>query len=351
MEHAHSVKKQFVFGVMAMLISASVAVMIAEVLLHIVKPEMNYAYMPQALDVSHFRPSSVLPFELRRNNRSRFRMLEFDTTVITNSLGLRDDEVDFSRPRIICLGDSFTFGFGVENREAFCALLERLFGGRYDFLNAGVADGLSPDTYALWLSTYLDAVNADGMVATLHQNDFLGVSEDTWLRGDAVMTPDDPGLPDRIVRPDYLVTDSGALIRDTLFARLPPSLLRLIKRSYLVGLLRDRLLHDVPSVHESDVANVDHLARERKFLRSLGMLADVAGEKLLAFYLIANPGHTGSRMDELTIQFAAERGVPVLSNFEDFSSEDLIGLDHHWNKQGHVKAAGYLYQALSESGL
>lgn len=147
------------------------------------------------------------------------------------------------------------------------------------------------------------------------------------------------------------MTDSGALIRDTVLARLPPSLLGLIKRSYFVGLLRDRLLHDVPSVHESSIENVDHLARDRRSLRALGMLADVAGEKLLAFYLIANPGHTRSRMDELTIQFAAERGVPVLSNFEDFSSEDLIGLDHHWNKQGHVKAAEYLYEALSEIGL
>jgi lysophospholipase L1-like esterase len=62
----------------------------------------------------------------------------------TNALGLRDDEVtDDGRLRILAIGDSCTFGWGVEQGEAYPQVLQGLLdagsgGGRYRVINAGV---------------------------------------------------------------------------------------------------------------------------------------------------------------------------------------------------------------------
>ena len=57
--------------------------------------------------------------------KNRFANLEFNTRFEVNSLGMRDDEKSLKHPRIVCIGDSFTTGWGVENEESFPDLLEQ----------------------------------------------------------------------------------------------------------------------------------------------------------------------------------------------------------------------------------
>jgi hypothetical protein len=63
--------------------------------------------------------------------------------VTTNSYGMRDDEpLPGNRERIVVIGDSFTFGFGVPQEEIFPILLEQKLNSledRYDVLNLSVA--------------------------------------------------------------------------------------------------------------------------------------------------------------------------------------------------------------------
>ena len=62
----------------------------------------------------------------------------------TNALGFRDDEVaDDGRTRILAIGDSSTFGWGVEQYEPYPQVLQRLLDegapwSRYRVINAGV---------------------------------------------------------------------------------------------------------------------------------------------------------------------------------------------------------------------
>jgi hypothetical protein len=60
----------------------------------------------------------------------------FKTTVTTNSLGFRSPELD-ERPVIAVLGDSITFGHGVEDTETLPAQLGAVI-NEYQFVNAGV---------------------------------------------------------------------------------------------------------------------------------------------------------------------------------------------------------------------
>src|SRR5260370_1025014 len=71
--------------------------------------------------------------------------------VAINSLGLRGDEVSVPKPprtiRIVAVGDSITFGYGIPVEDTYAKILERclnqgVFGGaRYEVLNGGTLGG------------------------------------------------------------------------------------------------------------------------------------------------------------------------------------------------------------------
>ena len=64
-------------------------------------------------------------------------VVEFTTAVRTNRLGMRGGEPEGRRPAILGLGDSFVFGYGVEEDETVLAHAARELGG--EALNGGVA--------------------------------------------------------------------------------------------------------------------------------------------------------------------------------------------------------------------
>lgn len=74
----------------------------------------------------------TISYELKPNSEE----YAFRSTITTNSLGFRSEELD-ERPLVAVVGDSITFGYGVQNNETLAAQLEQEF-PRYQFLNAGV---------------------------------------------------------------------------------------------------------------------------------------------------------------------------------------------------------------------
>ena len=63
------------------------------------------------------------------------------TRVLVSSQGLRDDTVEIPKPagvkRLLCVGDSTTFGWGVQAEEAFCQRLQGFLPG-WETINLGV---------------------------------------------------------------------------------------------------------------------------------------------------------------------------------------------------------------------
>jgi hypothetical protein len=329
------------------------ALLALEIAFHVIRPHVLYAYFPQQIYSSHFVASTLIPFELRPNLHARFSMVEFDTTVSTNRLGLRAPEVDYTRPRILCMGDSMTFGYGVENNETFCSVLEALFGGKYQFLDAAFADSYSPDTYALWLRARGAALAPTGIIVTIHNSDYGEVAGNRWLRDGREMTDDDPGTPDRIEAPGMFVTPDGAWLGDSHVAHFPAWLRRLVKRSYLVGLIRDRFVHDIQIPADAQDAAVV-ASEDRRFLRSLEMLRAAAGDRLITLYRIYGkqeydgvPRPSIVRMDRLLEGFAAEHDIRLVSNRDEFQRPgDFFRLDGHWNASGHRRVAAFLHRTL-----
>ncbi|HKP33048.1 MAG TPA: SGNH/GDSL hydrolase family protein [Chitinophagaceae bacterium] len=80
---------------------------------------------------------SVLLYTYRPNTFCIQENAEFKDTLTMNSLGLRDDENSLLAPEIICLGDSYTMGWGVKQNESYPQQLEKLTGMKV--LNAGIS--------------------------------------------------------------------------------------------------------------------------------------------------------------------------------------------------------------------
>jgi hypothetical protein len=90
-----------------------------------------------------------------------------------NALGFRDREVGAKPPdvyRIAVIGDSFTWGFGLEERERFTNLLGDLLGPRYEVFNFAQPGNNMPDHLAV-LNQALEAM-PDFVLLQLYINDF-----------------------------------------------------------------------------------------------------------------------------------------------------------------------------------
>jgi len=133
---------------------ARVAAVIESDTLDHADPDLGYKLNPNVRGAQIVIPAMPLPPSFHGDLDTRLaakddirRTLTF--TVDTNNLGLRGPDVDERKPRrttrVLCLGDSTTFGWGVSDEESYprvaeAALAEAggLFGRRTEVLNAGV---------------------------------------------------------------------------------------------------------------------------------------------------------------------------------------------------------------------
>jgi len=113
------------------------------------------------------RPHGTLPAGLRvrmRYDRPRWPYFDADgaVPVEVNSFGLRDDEFPIQKPpgevRVLAVGDSFTYGWGVRGEQAWPQVLERWLAERLarpvQVANAGFAAGAAtPDGYDRWVAS------------------------------------------------------------------------------------------------------------------------------------------------------------------------------------------------------
>lgn len=92
--------------------------------------------------------------------------------VSSNHLGLRDAEPGAkTRPRILFLGDSFTWGWGITNEERYTERLQSKL-PNMQVINAGIT-GFGTLQEVLLLKHYVDEIQPDYVVLQMYKNDFL----------------------------------------------------------------------------------------------------------------------------------------------------------------------------------
>jgi hypothetical protein len=113
------------------------------------------------------RYDTALFYRMKSNNRSLFRNIEFSDSVFTNGLGFRNDELSVKKPKIICLGDSYTLGWGVQQEEAYPQQLEKIL--KIPVLNTGMASyGTAREIESV---RQLDTTNLTSLVIQYCYND------------------------------------------------------------------------------------------------------------------------------------------------------------------------------------
>ena len=103
----------------------------------------------------------------------RHSMPSSSLRVYLNSLGFRGGEIGAKTPsryRIVVMGDSFTFGNGVEERDRFSNLLQGFLGPKYEVVNVGRPGNNLPD-YLQDLNRML-GLDPDFVLLQLYENDF-----------------------------------------------------------------------------------------------------------------------------------------------------------------------------------
>lgn len=79
--------------------------------------------------------NTELLYTLKPNTEIDFKNVEFNTRLRINKYGFRDDDASAMGPEIICLGDSFTMGWGLDDSASFPEILQRKTGKKV--LNTG----------------------------------------------------------------------------------------------------------------------------------------------------------------------------------------------------------------------
>jgi hypothetical protein len=71
------------------------------------------------------RYNKPLFYEMKPNQQFVFSNREFTDSFYTNHLGLRDDEGSLNKPQVICIGDSYTLGWGNTEVTNFPSMIEK----------------------------------------------------------------------------------------------------------------------------------------------------------------------------------------------------------------------------------
>jgi len=130
-------KKPFKF--IRLTISLSILTLLFDALFHwmignpstipgFLKPTFKSYYTTYYRNIIQYDPYSQYDtaffYALKPRADFPFGNVEFINSYSTNRLGLRDDQPSVTAPQIVCLGDSYTLGWGVDQYQTFAHLLE-----------------------------------------------------------------------------------------------------------------------------------------------------------------------------------------------------------------------------------
>jgi hypothetical protein len=314
------------------LAAALVAFLVCEGAARLVLPAWK---PPPASGVPFFRPDPRLGWALREGWTGEFPLPHRTTHVAISEQGFRDaaraPHPPSGKNRVLVLGDSFGFGFGVEHEETFERRLETL---RPDLevVNAAVP-GYGTDQELLLLEERGLALRPDLVLVLFHPNDLLN---NEWPRQYGYPKPvfrvDGDGL-----RLDNVPVPGGRAYR---------LLLRTVRSSFLLNRLWLLTIEPTQNMHESPRLAWD--VTERLLVR----LRDESSKAGAHFVVVTFPwidDRTNAALVRVNA-FLAKDGLPHVDLGPDVvANENLERSTEHWTPAGHEAVARILARELGPS--
>ncbi len=258
---------------------------------------------------------SYRPFARGRHTSGALDQGGFDVGIAINSRGFRGPEwpAPSERPRVLVLGDSIAFGWGVEHEQSLCAGLQAREPG-WDVLCAAVS-GYGTDQETLLLERLLPDVRPDVVVVVFCENDLY----ENML--DVAYGKHKP----RFERDGRELALRGVPVPESWLERVSDVWNALEKKRW------DAAFDAWESDPDAEWQLVCDLYRRMRADVGSVPLVIVSGEQRLADFAREEDG-----IEHVDLR-AAFRGV------ED---RVLLGDDPHWNAFGHERAAAALDEAL-----
>ncbi len=304
-------------------------------------------------------------------------------TVKTNSLGLRNPEIQIPKPegvkRVLFVGDSFTMGWGVKEPDTFVRRSESLLQKKQlpfdvETINAGfTASG--PSGYYIFLKYFgLDLEPDIVVIGFFIGNDITARTDVEWVK------TNDQGLPDVVRSKSYYVNENGSLrYKDTpLRFRIP-----FLNNSHAFLLLANTILplqtSEDPSKEQidqlscllsKDCHDLDTAKSEVKFLFSgIQKLVKSKGKRLIVMMIPDEvqvntyptfkvtrklpllPSERRRINNEFAAYFQSEgiEYVDLLPEFMNNVKEQLYIVDDwHFNEKGHALVANIMSEKLAK---
>lgn len=315
-------------------------------------PELGWVNKPQSDGLFRSPFPEAKPFQVKIN-RNGFRGIEHTVKKPEGS------------KRLIAIGDSVTFGYGVNGSEVFTShLAERLYGS-YEVLNGGVvgygsdqelillereALKYSPDIVLVGFSTGNDLFDTMSAVRFRYPKPFF------ILRGDELVQENTP-VPQW---PRVSEAIEGKGLRRFL-----------VNHSHLYRFLAYRFwLKSYFEKGESEAAmSVDEGWRVTEgIIKKMKYLCDKAGSRL--FFVIIPDGHLLVALEEMRtmradsgirgriIETLERNGIPYIDLWTPFLEEQgrgkslhIDGDPDHWNSEGHRLAASLILARMKDLGV
>ena len=286
-----------------------------------------------------------------------FETPQFRTVVRINEKGLRDRQHSYERQndteRVLVLGDSFAWGYGVEESERFSQLLEKSLD--VEVINAGVS-GYSTDQELLW-----------------YRNEGIKYDNDLVI---LVLAGNDVGDNDREIvstiyyKPRFVLEKGQLVLKGYPIPKTSPQgrfVYSLSKRSALAYFLVQRYF-DLLSLYSkikvnSDLANSPGSgisAKSEPFKLTTALMDEmrnIAASRKAKFMVVATDRWWNSPSRETYKDFIntlRAEGFLVLDveSMPGFDPEVmLIPDDGHWNQAGHKFVAEQIQGFIESSQL
>lgn len=313
--------------------------------------EIEVHYM-RTRDVFQFDSARVrfdpeLGYMTRPGLETRFANREFDTTVRTNSQGFRDDEGSLNDPDVLVLGDSFAFGWGVDQGESVADELERRTG--LTVLNMGVA-GYGTLQQFLLLRRFAHRHDLSGKVALFFLN-----AEDVRESSRHPLSAEDryadwSGVDLRVRHlpggafESWLSRVRGRQCRGVYRMSVAADVVREVLHRWVDG---SEALRSAPREAEQWTDFEETLGRLRAF-------ADRNAVRVVFVYVPSRGDVERSRTSSVQPrirQAITARSFPLINSGDVLSGTDYFRLDDHWRATGHEQVAAEVEQVLRARGM
>jgi hypothetical protein len=361
------------------LLSIVFALVLGEGLLRIyyhLVPPTNYHLIPPSESMLHiFLPSDKGTFyTVKPNYRQKFIRDDFNIAVRTNNIGLREDSDYHGEPVDIgFIGDSFTFGWGVEAGERYSDVVRAAFPGKR-VLSYSYPNGHAPINYLAFLQDHPEMMPRILVLGLFPFNDLAEETADAIVE----INPDS-GKIMRVGSKTTAVDDRGfiyiknqplpdtmswqGLMRRTAIGRT----INVARQTPAINAKPAAKPKTLKPLDEGQFDETAQLALD--YVKALDKMTRDNGSTLLVFYIpFANWAgnyqfcqyaaetcermqHTNSLGDALT-SWTTQYGIPFIDPTMQFRKREAAGqrlyfeFDAHWTPAGHAAAGKLITEYL-----